>query len=139
MRFGRTGIATFAIVGLGIVAGCGPGRGVVPVAGRVTFAGGPPPSPGYIYFTPVDMQAEETGTEARPATAIFMRDGRFTATTFREGDGLRPGIYEARIECNAVTGGHGPVRSAVPEGFQPPRVDVPAAGEKPVWLELDVN
>lgn len=139
MRLARNGLGAVAVMCLGIMAGCGPDRGVVPVEGQIRFAGGPPPGPGYIYFTPLDMQAEETGSEARPATAIFMQDGRFTATTFREGDGLRPGAYEARVECNAATGGHGPVRSAVPEGFRPPRVDVPAAGQKPVWIELDVR
>lgn len=129
-----------AMVGTVVTLGCGPSRGVVPVEGRITFAGGPPPAPGYIYFTPVDMQADETGSEPRPATAIFMADGEFRATTFRDGDGLRPGAYEARVECNAVVGGsHGSARSAVPEGFAPPTIDVPASGPSPVRIAIDVK
>lgn len=138
-RFAGLGSGRLQAILLLAAIGCGPDRGVVPVEGRITFAGQPPPAPGYIYFTPIDMQAEETGTEPRPGTAIFMQDGVFRATTFRDGDGLRPGAYEARIECNAATGGgHGPVRSAVPEGFAPPHVEVPASAPGPIRVEIDV-
>lgn len=138
--FGRSGAGLLVFVGLGLAAGCGPSRGIVPVEGRITFGGQPPPAPGYIYFAPLDMKAEETGSEPRLATAIFMQDGGFRPTTFRDGDGLRPGTYEARVECNANSGGgHGPARSAVPDGFKSPTIDIPASGSTPVRISIDVK
>ena len=121
--------------------GCDGRRGVVPVEGRITFGGSPPPSPGYVYFTPVDMQAGETGSEPRPGTALFMHDGGFRPTTFTAGDGLRPGEYDVRVECHLPSdarGGHGVGKSAVPGDFQPPRVKVAADGPVPVAVTIDV-
>lgn len=129
-----------AVLLIAVACGCDGGRGVVPVEGRVTFRGNPPPSPGYLYFTPVDMQTGETGTEPRPGTALFMHDGAFRPTTFTAGDGLRPGEYDVRVECHLASdapGGHGVGKSAVPNDFQP-RVNVAADGPVPVSLTIDV-
>jgi len=128
-----------AVLVLLAACGCDGSRGVVPVEGRITFGGNQPPAPGYLYFTPQDMQEGETGSEPRPATAIFMHEGLFRPTTFTAGDGLRPGVYDVRVECHAAAeGGHGPGRSAVPANYEPPPLTVPADGPRPVSVTIDV-
>jgi hypothetical protein len=68
---------------------------LVPVKGQVTFAGGPCPAPGRISFSP----AAGSGAVSRPAWAKFDTDGKYAATSFREGDGLLPGHYRISISC----------------------------------------
>jgi len=80
-----------------IVAGCGSDRPTtVDISGRVLFNGQPPPKPGMVYFTPIEP-AE--GYPRRPGRASFEADGRFTATTFDDGDGLIPGRYRVAVDC----------------------------------------
>jgi hypothetical protein len=68
----------------------------VPVSGTVTLDGGKVPGPGFIYF---NTTAAAAGFPARPGTAEFDADGRYTATTFATGDGLLPGAYALRVDC----------------------------------------
>lgn len=86
-----------AVVAIALVAGCG-GSGVstVPVEGRITFNGQPPPTSGKITFAPLETF---NNLPRRPGTAEFDADGAFTVTTFEEGDGLIPGRYQANILC----------------------------------------
>jgi hypothetical protein len=126
---------------LGTAAGCD-SRGLVPVAGRITFAGQQPPASGYVFFVPVEAPAKGDGHGPRSGTALFMPDGTFTVATFKEGDGLRPGTYEARVQCSkprqaGMAEGDG--GSAVPAGFKPPEVTVPASGPRPFRVEIDVR
>jgi hypothetical protein len=72
------------------------GLPLVPVSGKVTYAGGPPPTEGSISFAPVSV---EEGLPRRPGRAAFKTDGTFEVTSFNEGDGLIPGTYAARISC----------------------------------------
>jgi hypothetical protein len=58
----------------------------VPVAGNVTFKGQPLTS-GTVRFNPTDPQ------KGRPAEAKIEKDGRFTVSTFRPGDGVLAGEY----------------------------------------------
>lgn len=124
-----------------LIVGCG-SRGLVPVEGRVTFAGQPPPAGGYVFFVPLDTAAKGDGTGPRSGTAMFMQDGAFTVTTFKNGDGLRPGRYEARVECarprasGALEGDGG---SVVPPGFKPPEVTVQASSFGPLRVDIDVR
>lgn len=112
-------------------AGCGRRGldGLVPVAGQVTFGGGPCPDVGYLYFVP----AAEGG--GRSGSAAFGPDGKFAVTTIVPGDGLRPGEYLVRIQCwqsvpdDSGRGG----KSHVPDGFEPPRLTVPAGGGKQAY------
>jgi hypothetical protein len=80
-----------------LVAGCGKSDGValVPVSGKVTIAGEAPTRGGSITFTVVEP-AE--GYPSRPGSARFAEDGTFEAMSFKEGDGLVPGTYNAVIE-----------------------------------------
>ena len=120
-------------------SGCG-SRGLVPVEGRVTFAGKAPPAGGYVFFVPLDASTGEGGEKPRSGTALFMEDGSFTVTTFQNGDGLRPGRYEARIQCErpGKAAGEGGV-SAVPPDFKVPEIEVPASGPAPCRVEIDVR
>jgi len=82
------------------------------------------------------------GASRRPATAAPPA----RATTFTEGDGLRPGTYEVRIECAAAPARpldaktHDlPAKELVPAAFQPPDLVVPPSGPRPVRYDLDVR
>jgi hypothetical protein len=109
------------------VAGCG-GKGlpVVPVKGKVTFAGGPPPAAGTISFTPVRI-AE--GLPNRPGRATFDKEGNFSVTSFSQNDGLLPGTYHASVSCWMGTPSSGDPSSFerlnyVPKSFVAPPVEV---------------
>lgn len=119
--------------------GCDSSRGVVPVAGMIRFAGKAPPARGYIYFVPLEPSAADNDDAPRSGTALFEPDGSFEVTTFREGDGLRPGRYEARVDCSFPAEAHAAARSAVPASFQPPEVLIPGSGSRPVMVEIDVR
>ena len=114
-----------------LAAGCGRRGldGLVPVAGQVTFGGGPCPDVGYLYFVPAREGAGRAGS------AAFGPDGKFAVTTIVPGDGLRPGEYLVRIQCwqtvpdDSGKGG----RSHVPDGFEPPRLTVPAGSGKQAY------
>jgi hypothetical protein len=77
--------------------GCGDsGVRTVPVNGKVTFVGGPPPTGGTIIFSPTTV-AE--GVPNRPGRAQFDKQGSFTVTSFQKDDGLLPGTYHPNISC----------------------------------------
>jgi len=128
-------------------AGCG-SKGLVPVEGRVTFGGKSPPGPGYLFFVPREMSTnlKQDATGSLPGTALFLQDGAFKATTFTDGDGLRPGTYEVRVECSAAASKpvdvktHDAVpRDLVPAAFRPADLVVPPSGPRPVRYDLDVR
>ena len=130
------------------LAGCSGSKGLVPVEGRVTFRGGDPPGAGYLFFVPREMSTnrKKDSEGSLPGTALFAPDGSFRATTFTDGDGLRPGSYEVRIECAAAPSKpldpktHDlPAKELVPAGFQPPDLVVPPSGPRPVRYNLDVR
>ena len=127
-----------------LAAGCGDSRGLVPGHGRVTFGGGDPPVPGALYIVPEGPPAtgKDTPTTPRVGSATFGADGRFRAMTFRDGDGLRPGVYEVRIECATpppdVDVNPGGWVDHVPKGFTAPRLEVPAGRKQAVVYDLDV-
>jgi hypothetical protein len=90
-------------IALCVATGCG-SKGLVPVEGRVSFGGKSPPGPGYLFFVPREMSRNRKPDRTGPlsGTALCMQDGVFRATTFTDGDGLRPGTYEVRVECGAA-------------------------------------
>jgi hypothetical protein len=124
---------------LAIAVGCDSSRGVVPVAGTIRFAGKAPPNSGYVYFVPLDPSAAESDDAPRSGTALFTKDGSFEVSTFREGDGLRPGRYEARVDCSLPAEAHAAAKSAVPASFKPPEVTISEDGPRPVMVEIDVR
>jgi hypothetical protein len=125
---------------LAAVLGCSKsGLPIVPVHGKVTFGGGPPPKPGTITFMPTKV-AE--GLPRRPGTASFGKNGEFQVTSFRKNDGLVPGTYSARVDCwketptlaNPATF---ETYKLVPKDFEPPSVAVEAdAGVVEVAIDV---
>lgn len=109
------GLATLCLLAIG----CGPNRPeTVRVKGRVTLGGGEWPAAGMIIFTP--LEAAE-GFPRRPGRAFFDRKGRFTVTTFSEGDGLIPGKYRAAVHCGEpVNDMDARAKSYVPANYQSP-------------------
>jgi hypothetical protein len=114
------------------VAGCGSSQEfpLVPVSGKVTFAGGPCPKPGTIDFSPT---AVEEGLPQRPGRASFSEDGYFEATSFEEGDGLVPGVYSVSVTCWEQ-----PPSENDPTSFQ--RFNyVPSTFQKEIVVERDAD
>jgi hypothetical protein len=134
-------LSRFVLIGwLGCIAGCG-GHGLplVPVKGKVTFAGGPPPAAGTISFTPVSTKE---GLPHRPGSAKFDEQGVFRVTSFKANDGLLPGNYTMRISCWMRQPSSDDPSSFerfnyVPKNFSPPQVVVDEAGGE-VEVSVDV-
>jgi hypothetical protein len=133
-------IAVFLALAVAMIAGCSDnGLPMVPVYGKVTFAGGPPPKPGSITFSPISI---EPGLPNRPGTAQFDTNGEFQVTSFKKNDGLVAGTYQANIACWLKSPSASDPSSfdrfnAVPKGFEPPQVVVGAdAGEVEVVIDV---
>jgi len=140
--------ASVAAAALAAAAGCGDTKGLVPVEGRVTFAGKRPDGPGYLYFVPRELSTNLRQDRAGPlpGTALFLADGQFRAGTFIAGDGLRPGSYEVRIVRSAKDTGNArhahddvPESSPMPAGFVPPDLVVSPQMAPPIRYDLDVK
>ncbi len=70
-------------------AGCGPA--LCPVRGTVTLADGKPLGEGMVVFESQNLEPPVT------ARGPVQGDGRFELSTFRPGDGVRPGRYRALV------------------------------------------
>lgn len=116
--------AVFALATLAIT-GCGPSLGLVPVTGRVTFAGKAPPGKCSVSFAPADASAM-----VRPGVAVCDSSGYFRAGSYTLGDGLRPGRYRPRVRCVDFTNATetAPPVDHMPPGFELPVFEVPAKG-----------
>jgi hypothetical protein len=66
----------------------------IAVTGRVSVAGRPLAS-GAITFYPDEIRHEAA---ARPAMGVIDKDGQYSLSTFRSGDGVMPGSYRVSIE-----------------------------------------
>jgi hypothetical protein len=113
----------FIVFAMSLVVSSGCGSGLpqtIPVSGRVTFDGQPPPAAGIVYFLPIEPAK---GFPSRPGDAAFAPDGQFKAKTFEPGDGLMPGKYLMTIECWASPPNMegNPVKSHVPKKYQSPQ------------------
>jgi hypothetical protein len=128
------------VICLGLIAGCsGKGLSIVPVRGTVTFAGGPPPTPGTITFMPLTV-AE--GLPHRPGSADFNTTGQYQATSFHKNDGLVVGTYRASIQCwkqppSASDPSSFERFNLVPKDYQPPDITVDADSSE-VVVNFDV-
>jgi hypothetical protein len=134
--------AVFPLAGAALVAslGCGgDGPETIPVHGKVTFGGGPPPAEGAVFFAPLSVEA---GAQRRPGRARFGLDGAYEATSFEPGDGLVPGEYRVTVECWKTPPGMGGAGgtsgvSFVGRGFEPPTLVV-ASDQDSVEFNLEV-
>lgn len=152
MTFGPHRSTAWIVIATTVAAtaagGCG-SKGLVPVSGRVTFAGESPPGPGCIYFVPramtTNLKRDRSGP--LPGSGLLAADGSFRAATFTEGDGLRPGTYEVRLECTTgrapsqldAKTHDAPVGTAVPVAFTATDLVVPASGSGSVRYDVDVR
>ncbi len=151
MNEARTVVSQVVVGTLVLLAlvSCCSSKGLVPVEGRVTFNGREPQVMGYLFFVPREMTSDklENSTGPLSGTTMFGPDGFFRGTTFKDGDGLRPGTYEVRLACEGSPAGNlspeeahsAPAQSRVPKGFKPPDLVVPASGARPVRYDLDVT
>ena len=113
-----------------VLTGCGNDLpDTIPVSGVVTFDGKAPPSEGVLYFA----------QEGRPTSASFDAQGRYTAKSYRQSDGLVLGKYTVRVECwiQAPMADGTPGISHVPEGFEPPDLVV-SSDEKRIEYNINV-
>ncbi len=111
----------------------------VPVSGRVTFAGGPPPAPGIVNFQPLESA---DGLPLRPGSGRFGADGHFEVTSFDGHRGLVPGRYRVTITCLAgepapVPGGWEKA-SYVPADYEPPELLVEPGTRRIADLMYDI-
>jgi hypothetical protein len=125
-------------VALVLQSGCRDSRGLVPVNGKITFDGGPPPKSGRLNFSPTSA-AE--GYARRPGQASFDTSGEFEVTSYKVGDGLTPGTYRVNVICverdpAPVPGGLEAVTYVAP-GYKGQEVVV-AAGSKTIDVDIDV-
>lgn len=120
--------------------GCsGSGLPLVPVSGKVTFNGGPCPKAGTIAFIPAS-DAGVPGLPHRAGRATYDVDGKFTVTSFKEGDGLLPGRYRVDVECvNGIPSATTPWEqiSFVPTDYKPPELVV-EEGQSAIEVNYDV-
>lgn len=144
--FGALARRLTAVVGVSLLVasiGCNSNKmPTVPVRGRVTFAGGPPPTRGTITFMP-HSGSSPAGLPAKPGSAQFDADGGFVVTSFGEGDGLLPGTYGVSISCIkdyqnlGVNPDSVAVRDYVPQDFRPEDLVV-AEGQEAIEVTYDV-
>ena len=126
-----------------LLAGCNrSGPETVAVEGKITYGGGPWPTPGVLMFGPLKVAP---GMPSRPALVNFNVNGNFRVSSFRENDGLIPGQYAVGVECYKELpppGSKTPPESCVPAKYRDSRtsgleVTVKPGGPK-VTIQWDV-
>jgi hypothetical protein len=129
---------TLSLSVLAATPGCGGSgeEGTVPAAGIVKFKG-KPLEKGTIQFVPATGRSAHGNVE----------DGKFTLTTYNEGDGAIPGKHQVGIvatkEVAAKKKGAEPESVLIlPKNFASPgtsniEVDIPATGKKDI--EININ
>lgn len=97
------------------LAGCSRGPKLVEVVGTVTYGGAPPPAAGVVFFAPIE---DLSGSGARPASAEFDTDGRFTVKSYSNSTGLKPGRYRVSLQ----------IWKERPKGYNAPGIDLVPRG-----------
>ncbi|MCU0720005.1 MAG: hypothetical protein MUC83_09905 [Pirellula sp.] len=102
MKQNGTFARIFAVLGIGLLFGCGPSNPpTYKVSGVVSLDGKPVPG-ATIAFIP------DTGTEAQPAAAISDNEGKYSLTTFASGDGAMKGMYLVTVMKVQTEAGQSP-------------------------------
>lgn len=118
--------------------GCGSEQlPTIPVSGKVTFDGGPPPAAGSVQFLPLQPAQ---GMPRRPGTGSFDLSGEFVAASFNDRDGLVPGTYRVVVQCwRQPPGSEGePGVSYIADGHTLPDLTLRADDGVPPELQYDV-
>jgi hypothetical protein len=119
----------------GLLSGCGGDAGELPtvrVSGTLSVDG-KPVSTGTVHFVPAN---------GRPATGI-VQDGKFTLSTYKEGDGVAPGKNRISVEVVQevpTKDGDTTAKSLIPAKFTNPdesglQLEVPPGG----YSNLQIN
>jgi hypothetical protein len=128
-----------ALTVVAAVSGCGGGDPyavkTVSAAGTATYQG-KPVSKGTILFQPVDEKG-------RPASGTI-EDGKFTLTTYREGDGAVPGKHKVAVvvtEEKKTKDGDTTVKYIIPERYASAEtsgveVEVPPGGSSDLRVDI---
>ena len=99
----------FVILACGLLAGCGDSNpAVYPVTGTVSF-NGEPLSTGTIVFIPKSGGASAQGQ--------IGSGGKYTLTTFTDGDGALPGTHTVMVSAMKDNGPEAPATALVPDKF----------------------
>jgi hypothetical protein len=111
----------FLFLAIGLVffgSGCQNDRPeIIPVRGKVTLEGGPWPKPGQIFFL---TSKSAPGMPAKPAFAIFEKDGSFVVKT-GDIEGLIPGEYRISVYCyDKLPSENNPGITYLPDKFSNP-------------------
>jgi hypothetical protein len=133
-RWGGRGLV--AVSAWALLAGCGGGDGevpAVPAAGTVTYQG-KPVEKGTVYFLP---------EKGHPATGAI-EGGKFTLTTYKEGDGAIPGKHGVGVavtEAVPTKDGDTAEKYVVPQKYADPgsskiSVDIPAGGKTDIVIDV---
>jgi hypothetical protein len=136
MHFHSHRVRHWAFIAALAAAGCGGAdKPLVPVEGRVTYAGGEWPMAGYITFTPLESPG---ATPARPGSGRFLPDGKFVVGSYKPGDGLMPGRYTISVSCfDLNTTKPRDEAEFVPKDFRPEELVI-EKGQEAVELNFDV-
>lgn len=140
IRSAMVNLAVITCIGL---TGCGDGIKIVPVAGRVTFNGSPPPYGCVLNFLPARDEARDSNEEVvARGLAIGCGEcdssGAFKAACLRNRGGLMPGRYQVMVSCYVYNETpNAPPVSVVPADFKAPELIVPADARS-VRYDVDV-
>ena len=121
-----------------LAVGCGSGKNIVPLEGRVEFSDGEPLTSGSIMFQPPSGQ---------PARAQIQSDGTFVLSTEEVGDGAVVGLNKVRISSYATKAETADAPEMLGESLIDERfsdyatsgltVNVKAEGNEPVVLTVE--
>ena len=139
MQNHRSSLISVMLLGIMPFVGCsGSGLPVVPVKGKITFAGGKPPAPVTITFAPLETA---DAFPRIPGKAVIAEDGTYYVVTEQAGQGLIPGRYVANIECWKVA----PTMTApagvshVPKDYRAAQELVVKSGSAAVEYNIDIT
>ncbi len=134
--YGLRGLAAMGWRGL-VLPGCGGGGGrglpTVPAAGSITYQG-KPLDKGTVYFLP---------EKGHPATGTI-EGGKFTLTTYKEGDGAIAGKHSVGVtvtEAVPTKDGDTAEKYVIPQKYADPgsskiSVDIPAGGKQDIVIDI---
>ena len=132
-------VASAVALGLALVGGCGGGGEdyikPVPAAGTITYDGKPLET-GSIRTVP------DSG-KGKGATAV-VENGKFTFTTYEDGDGAIPGIHRVgvvSVKEVPTKGGDKETKALIPPNFGDSehasvRMEIPPGGDKNIKIDL---
>jgi len=123
---GRRAAALLLVLGVAwFPAGCQQHKKAIvfPVEGRVTFEGEPLPGGGTIRFIPLHRK------DARPAGGKIDKDGNYTLTTYKDGDGAAAAQFRVVIKQNTIL---------QPAKYKKASADTKEGSQKPVQPAVPV-